>query len=201
MNIIHPDDLYAIDFIRPDAKKGPWIAGGAALRWFQGRPVGSSDIDVFCRNAEQAIKIQNRLTKTHHRIKCQTDNAITIEIYNSGDVFTDRKSWIIQIITRKFYENMQEIIDSFDISVCEIVTAGDEWILGKFTARDIREKNLRFTNIQSDAPKRLAKYWTYGYRPIEGTLEKILNNEKMRWEYDPDHDYHHAFEDFTVETT
>jgi hypothetical protein len=66
--------------------------------------------------------------------------------------------------------------------------------MGQFTARDIREKNLRFKHpMQADAPKRLTKYWTYGYRPVEGTIEGIQANPFTRWAYNSEEDYNNAF--------
>ena len=40
-------DREAVAVIEPDVKQGPWIAGGAALRWYQGLTVGDNDIDAY----------------------------------------------------------------------------------------------------------------------------------------------------------
>ena len=48
---INEDDSEAATLIWPDIQRGPWIAGGACLRWYQGQPVGENDIDVFCASA------------------------------------------------------------------------------------------------------------------------------------------------------
>lgn len=185
---VHKDDCEAVSLIDPDLKKGPWIAGGAPLKWYQGEPVRDSDIDVFCRSPQQAQKLLEKI-KSYGRfhVKCQTENAITIEHYNKDNYST---RWTIQIITKRFFKNIQEVIDSFDITVCEIATCGDEWIMNPQTARDIRERILRFkTPLQSDSPKRLTKYWTYGYRPVEGTIEQICDNVETRWAYTLTEDY------------
>jgi hypothetical protein len=66
--------------------------------------------------------------------------------------------------------------------------------MGDFTARDIRERNLRFKlPLHQDAPKRLTKYWTYGYRPVPGTLEEICRNPDTRWQFSQEEDYNNAF--------
>lgn len=185
---VHVDDSEPFTIIWPDLERGPWVAGGAALRWYQGQPVGDSDIDVFCRSPQQATKLIEEI-KSYGRfyVKHQSENAVTIE-YNNKDDFNKR--WTIQIITKRFYQSAQAVIDNFDITVCEIATCGNEWIMNPQTARDIRERNLRFkTPLQPDAPKRLTKYWTYGYRPVEGTIEEICTNVNTRWEYDPGEEY------------
>ena len=51
---VHRADSEPVTLIWPDIERGPWIAGGAPLRWWQGLPVGESDIDVFCANKQQA---------------------------------------------------------------------------------------------------------------------------------------------------
>ena len=185
---VHIDDSEPFTIIWPDLEQGPWVAGGAALRWYQGLPVGDSDIDVFCRSPQQATKLLDEI-KSYGRfhVKHQSDNAVTIEHNNIDDW---NKRWTIQIITKRFYQSAQEVIDNFDITVCEIATCGNQWIMNPQTARDIRERNLRFKMpLQNDAPKRLTKYWTYGFRPVEGTIEAICNNANTRWEYEPGEDY------------
>lgn len=189
--VIHRQDIEPLSIIEPDLKMGPWIAGGAPLRWFQNQPVGESDIDVFCRDVIQADEVINRI-KSYGRytVKYESDNAVTLDYWSK----TNNGRWTIQIIRRRFFKDIKDVIDNFDITVCQIGTTGNEWILGSNTARDIRERNLRFTMpLQPDAPKRLTKYWTYGYRPVEGTLEAIRDCPNLRWKYSQDEDYQNAF--------
>lgn len=188
---VYKFDSEPITIIWPDLKNGPWIAGGACLRWYQNQPVGNSDIDVFCKSHAQAQNIINAI-KSYGRftVKYESENAVTLQYYSKENYI----GWTIQIITRRYFNTIQEVINSFDITVCEISTTGNEWVLGPTTARDIREKNLRFKlPLQPDAPKRLTKYWTYGYRPVEGTIEAIQQNPTTRWSFALDEDYQNAF--------
>ena len=186
-------DREPVSLIDPNIEKGPWIAGGAPLRWFQDQLVGESDIDVFSANAKQAQDIINRIKTTgRYHTKFESENAVTLD-YWSQDTKNDKR-WTIQIITRRYFANMQEVLDNFDITVCQVGTCGNEYELGAFTARDIREKNLRFNlPLQPDAVKRLTKYWTYGYRPVKGTIEAIQNNPSAKWSFSLDEDYQNAF--------
>lgn len=190
---VHKDDSEPLTLIWPDIERGPWIAGGACLRWYQGQPVGDSDIDVFCANAKQAADvIENIKSYGRHFVKFESENAVTLS-YHSKDDYS--KSWTIQIITRRYFGSLEEVISNFDISVCEVGTAGNQWQLGLFTGRDIRERNLRFKiPLQPDAMKRLIKYWAYGYRPVEGTIESIQNNPNAKWQFGAEtEDYQNAF--------
>lgn len=189
---VHREDSEPLTLIWPDVKNGPWIAGGAALRWWQGLPVGESDIDVFCANAKQAEDIIERI-KDYGRWqrKFESDNAVTLSYWSKNN---NSKTWTIQIIKRRYFKSLEDVINSFDMTVCEIGTSGNEWVLGKQTAKDIRERNLRLKlPLQPDALKRVVKYWTYGYRPVEGVLEAVQNNPIGRWQFELDEDYHNAF--------
>ncbi len=188
---VHKDDSDPLTMIWPDLKQGPWIAGGAALRWYQGQAVGENDIDVFCSSAEQAQKIiDNIKSYGRHTTKWESENAVTLSYYSS----LGGKEWTIQIIKRRYFMSLKDVIDNFDITVCQVGTSGNDWLLGKNTSRDIREKNLRMTvPLQPDALKRLTKYWTYGYRPVEGLLELIQNNPLAKKEFHGDNEYDTAF--------
>jgi hypothetical protein len=186
----HKEDQEPVSIIWPDMKHGPWIAGGAALRWYQGLPVGDSDIDIFCSSAEQAQQIIDNI-KSYGRFstKYESENATTLSYHDKGS-----KYWTLQVIKRRYFKNLQEVIDNFDISVCQIGTGGHEWLLNSNTAKDIRERNLRMNMpLQPDAAKRLAKYWTYGYRPVDGLLEAVQTNPIAKTEFQLDGDYENAF--------
>jgi hypothetical protein len=189
---VHNDDSEPVTLIWPDIKHGPWIAGGACLRWYQGMSVGENDIDVFCANAKQAADvIENIKSYGRYTVKFESENAVTLEYWPKGSY---SKRWTIQIITRRYFASLEEVINNFDITVCEVGTAGNEWQLGPFTARDIRERNLNFKlPLQPDALKRLVKYWTYGYRPVPGTIEAIQNNPIAKWQFSETEDYQNAF--------
>lgn len=189
---VHRYDSEPVTLIWPDDKNGPWIAGGAPLRWWQNQSVGESDIDVFCANAKQVEDVVERI-KEYGRWsrKYDSENAITLSYWSKND---SSKIWTIQVIKRRYFNSLQEVIDSFDMTVCEIGTGGNNWQLNKHTAKDIRERNLRLKSpLQPDALKRVIKYWTYGYRPVDGLLESVQNNPNGKWEFALDEDYNNAF--------
>lgn len=190
--MVHHRDFEPISIISPNMEKGPWIAGGAPLRWYQGQPVGDSDIDIFCSNVKQAIDLVDSFKSYgRYHTKAESDNAVTLEYWPKDDY---DKKWTIQVIRRRYFNNASDIIKNFDISVCQIVTDGTSIQMGTYTARDIREKNLRMEiPVAPDAVKRLTKYWTYGYRPVDGLLQAIMNDPATKWEFNPSEDYDNAF--------
>ena len=187
---VHNDDREPVSVVNPNLEKGPWVAGGACLRWYQHLPVGESDIDVFCANAKQAADVIEAV-KSYGRYttKYESENAVTLDYMGK-----DSGRWTVQVITRRYFSSLEEVISSFDMTVCEIGTCGNEWKMGPFTARDIREKNLRFKlPLQPDAAKRMVKYWTYGYRPVDGLIEAVQENPVARWTFSQEEDYNNAF--------
>ena len=185
-------DREAVAIIEPDLKQGPWIAGGAALRWYQGLTVGDNDIDVFCANARQAAEVIERIKSYgRYEVRHESDNATTLKYHRKDEWHTN---WTIQVITRRYFSSLEEIINNFDITVCQIGTTGTEWSMAPQTAQDIRGRNLRFNYpLCADAVKRLTKYWVYGYRPVPGTVEAISKNPDAVWKFDNMGDYDNAF--------
>jgi len=170
---VHGSDKTIVALIRPDMKHGPWIAGGAALAWYEGRPVGLSDIDVFCRNKKQAATLINLFKKYYIiSIVVETENAITFRVTCVDPIVTN-DNWIVQIITKNYYNSPQEILNNFDITVCQIVTDGHQYIMGNNTANHIKTRQLVFNRIQPDLIKRLVKYWAYGFIPSDELLNSL----------------------------
>ncbi len=188
---VHHNDSEPLTIIWPDLKQGPWIAGGACLRWYQGQPVGENDIDVFCSSPEQAQRIiDNIKSYGRYTTKYESENATTLSYHDKDS----KKYWTLQIIKRRYFTSLKDVIDNFDITVCQIGTGGNDWLLGKHTARDIRERNLRMNlPLQPDAAKRLAKYWTYGYRPVDGLLDSVRSNPVAKKMFTTNEDYENAF--------
>jgi hypothetical protein len=189
-------DWPALDVIQPNVKDGPWIAGGACLKWYQGQSVHMSDIDVFFRDAFQLRRAMNRIEDTKRfQVKYRSENAITYDYSTINESLEDVQTiFTIQLIQHKFFNSMQDVIDRFDFSVCQVATCGEEWILGEHTARDIRTRSLRAVGeVKGDIAKRLTKYWIYGYRPVDGLINDIISNPNIKYKFNNDEDYHNAF--------
>lgn len=187
-NTVHYNDWTPVHLISPDMKTGPWIAGGAVLHWYQHTPIGQSDIDVFCKDDKQAQKLVKQFKGYNCcHVAYESDNATTFKFFTVKEPI---RSWTIQIIVKNYFNSPEEIIERFDISACKLVTDGYSYILGENTAADIRTKTLRMDYpIRSDSPKRFVKYIAYGYRPVEGLYNNIVNNSEIDWNFTQESDY------------
>jgi hypothetical protein len=174
---VHKNDHEPVSLIQPDLRHGPWIAGGAARLWYQGQAVGPHDIDVFCQSSEQAVELMGRImsyTSSNVVILHKSDNAVT---------FKYKDAWTIQVITREWFTSPAEIINRFDITVCQFVTDGYRFVTGNDTIVDLKNNKLRMVTIKGDSIKRYFKYMAYGFAPVDGLYEKILNNPAAVWEF------------------
>ena len=182
------DDWEAVSAINP-TPDGPWIAGGATLAWFKGHAVGESDIDVFCRDVQQKDELEQRLIGFGAQATFRSNNAVTFT-YSSKNGGMDAQTWKIQLITREYYNSLEEVIDAFDISVCQIGTDGIQFVFGDQTLEDINSRVLRMSDPpRAGALKRYCKYVAYGYRPTVGLHESIVDNPNTTWEFEGSEDY------------
>ena len=62
LEVVHCNDMLSVLPLNCNLTQGPWIAGGAALSWYQNKPIGKSDIDVFCRTEKQYDTLYKLLT-------------------------------------------------------------------------------------------------------------------------------------------
>jgi hypothetical protein len=179
--LVHADDQEPVRVICP-TPQGPFIAGGSCLQWYQQKPIDQADIDIFCVDKHQVNELKQRLhAQATVQEKYHTENALT---YSYVSKSKRSRYWTVQIITKRFYDSLQDVVNSFDISVCQIGTDGTNWAMGEHTASDIRNKVLRMNYpLQPQAAKRLVKYCTYGYRPVDGLIENIVQNDISTWKF------------------
>lgn len=173
-------------------KYGAYIAGGCALRWYQDLPVGNHDIDVWFTSSESLEEMKaslfSQIKFKHCNIIFQSDNADTIELE------LDDITYRVQLI-KKYYNTIDELLERFDISVCKVATDGNSWILGKDFAQDLRHRRLRVTAHHPKILRRVMKYWTYGFEPMDYTLHTIIESADTEWDFQQKEteDYDNAF--------
>lgn len=178
--LVHKDDQRVVKLIDPNIVSGPWIAGGAAIRWSQGLPVESHDIDVFCAKEAQTNALSIRLLKSEFYAEHDSDNATTYANVANGNKLR------VQLI-KKTFDTVQDLFDHFDFTVCSIATDGVELVKGPYFDRDNATKLLRLQNprVRPEILKRLHKYVAYGYTPSEDLLDAIYDAENLKIDYDP----------------
>lgn len=155
------------------------IAGGACLRWYQGFPVENHDIDLWFKTEERRKEFISYCMEMDD-YTCEgyidTENAITLILTNKISKYK------VQTI-KKIYNDIPDLLNTFDFSICKIATDSHRWFLGENFAQDLKNKKLVIEKCTEMTPKRFIKYWSYGFEPDIKTLETIRNFPNAKWTY------------------
>lgn len=169
------------------------------MNWYQHKPA-DSDIDLFFHSEKDFDKM-NELFSNAYEISTSIADVFvnlgakkTYETVNSDILITDRHKsdnaitytvtisgashplWKVQLIKRRFYNTIEEVIDDFDISVCQIATDSyNKVVTSKHFAEDVAARRLRFVNTTPSSAKRLIKYWTYGFTPTDEDIQSVID--------------------------
>lgn len=151
---------------------GPWIAGGAARRVYEGQALHNADIDVFIGSSDHYLAIKKKLDGLGAKLE-HTSKAALSYTYAVGEI-----EYKLQIIKRQSYRNPQELIGDFDFTVCQVVTDGEYLFYGANALDHIDNKVLAFAENGRVAPiniaRRALKYFTYGFVPEGGVMTRVV---------------------------
>lgn len=197
---------------------GSWIAGGAARCLFLGSPMNDVDIwfsnlDLYkqaCNNAKKykissPYETDNATTMTVvadwneeptigsilHKTSAWTLSKVT-DLYTILATDSDNKDKIkeykIQLIKKKFYNNLEEIFNDFDFSVCKVATDGrGTFVFDDQALEDIAHQRLRCTRYSpAGFMTRFIKYNIYGYKMPKDELTEYLNLPDLDWKVKDD---------------
>lgn len=206
-------------------EKGPWIAGGAARALFEASPhLGDSDIDVFftCRDQLEIFKrnwiVRTPMPSDSTDIWGTIKNRFGLEEknYNYGTTFGQdlqvvkvketefsetyevkaHITYKVQLIRKFFKLSAEDLLTTFDFSVCQVVTDLEQVTCTDQFLEDHTDKKLRLANngtCSVNTVRRLNKYMRYGFEPTLDTIPAVLAEfESMKghetiWEnYDDD---------------
>jgi len=185
-----------LDALPQCTPEGPWVAGGALRRLITGKPV-DSDIDFFFRDEEQYAEWvkdveelgAKKLSSNDHQVTY--DLALEINDWPKGessfadavrggevDPFLKRVSVEIQGVHFLFYRDLEQVLDSFDFTICQLGYDGDNMYVGDYTLWDLARKKLALHKLSYglSTVRRLLKYQTQGFNACSGCLTQILES-------------------------
>jgi len=193
-------DLFVLQTISPDLETGPWIAGGAAMCWFNGGTMSSlddadfptmQDIDVFFASEAQYNTVRSKLVNLNSSRETPffTTNAETFKFRTPGNQY-----WKVQLIKRSFFKSVTDVLDTFDFVCCGFATDGTKYVTLPNAAKDLNKKvlNVHRYNPQS-ALSRTVKYWAYGFKPSADLINRIANDSNVITNFAGYTDYDHAY--------
>jgi hypothetical protein len=173
-------EKFLLDLIQPDLYTGPWVAGGAVLRWLDQKPLDNHDLDVFCRTQDQYQQVIEKLVcikwDSDHNIEClkQHDsvNATTWKVKHR-DI-----SRTVQIIKRP-YLMLSELFSVFDIGVCRMATDGVRVIAASGALEDFQNRHISISlPAHKHCIQRIVKYMCYGYTPSWDVIQNIIDSDE-----------------------
>lgn len=146
-----------------------WIAGGAIRRWFAGKE-DLSDVDVFFQNEQAFNDYIVLLAQKGAKPLASHPNAVTYEYQQVR----------VQCIRVKWYATLDELLDSFDFTVCQFAWNGTEFFATPEATISVLRNHLGAHNISQnfavDSLRRAFKYCKKGYHPCNGTIQKIAHS-------------------------
>ena len=139
------------------SEDGPWVAGGCILRWVAGEPL-TGDIDLFFRDEAQYRQTCEPMVLNASRVQ-------HTKFASSFDIMLDGEDTTIQAIRYKFFANLDEVLDSFDFTICQLGFDGSHIVHSKPALEDIQDKQIRINRVvnSSNLLLRIAKYAARGY--------------------------------------
>jgi len=150
-----------------DIDHGCWLAGGAILAMLDQRDMVGRDLDLFFQSLGQSDLIENHIRTKQSHTRHVTGNATTFKL-GTGEV--------LQVIRRNFFDSPEQLLSTFDFSVCQWATDGKTLVYSDQALKDWKTKTLR--NVlgvkETDTVVRFNKYLLNGYTPDVATSNQIL---------------------------
>jgi len=167
------------------SKNGPWLAGGSIRRTLQRQSVLESDFDFFFKNQEQFDTFVKQVKESGGWQVGSNKNNVTLRMPSVApesvdvDEFEPYKPEIkIQAIKLAFYESIEQVIDSFDFTICQFGFDGENLYFGDYSLWDLGRKRLVPHKISyaTSSLRRLLKYTKAGFTICGGGLASMLDS-------------------------
>lgn len=154
---------------------GPWLGGGAIRRLLSGQDALASDLDFFFASNDQRLKFEADLLGIEGCIEVKKTEHHTEFVVPFGLL---GKSVKVQCIHFQYYQNVVEVLDSFDFTICQVAFDGAKLFVGDYTLWDLARKRLALHKLTFglSTVRRLLKYQTQGFYACSGVLTAILND-------------------------
>ena len=133
---------------------GPWLCGGAILRWFNNE--GPGDFDIFCKSQKQEILILKSMN-AKFEVGKESNYAYTYNVYGNK----------VQIIKHSFHnqDSLEGILDKIDFTICHFGISHEAILFNTTTLQDAADKKIKIHHINNanDTLRRIIKYTQRGY--------------------------------------
>jgi len=152
---------------------GMFVAGGSCITIYD--PLHQfTDIDLFCNTPDALLHTQQLLDMLGFKPIGKNQGALK--------EYEDELGSKAQIIYAQNLKSLENLLCTFDLSVCKIGFDHEKIVEGGFTQQDIKDKVLRCNPVSNNPGKllfRLCKYSSKGYTATAHLIQEIwLRNQK-----------------------
>ncbi len=167
----------------PVGGDGPWVAGGSVWKAIENKQL-TCDIDFFFQSAKQCEQWYRTILSIpySHRIVSESNT----NNYNTSFKYcvpfgSKNKPFTLQLISFKFFNSMEHLLDSFDFTACQFGFDGKNLYTGNTSLEDLRNREIIFHNINSLSAtlNHLRKYTDVGFKVSEPQM-KILEDMRIK---------------------
>lgn len=146
-----------------------WIAGGAVRAFLLNLPL-STDVDFFFKSKEAFESFVERHAPEKAKRVAETEHHVTFKA-TVGD-----NRYKIQAIRISYYPTVEDCLDSFDFTLCQLAAHKGQLYAGQFTLWDLGRKKLALHKLTYGAAtvRRLLKYSSQGFTACQGAIVGIL---------------------------
>lgn len=162
----------------PDIKEYGWLAGGAIRRLITGADL-DSDFDFFFKSKVKFddfyISIRgDKNIKIKEELKNEFNLKLTLDIFCYNELV--HENIIFQLININYYENPEDLLKSFDFTLCQFATDGESLFCGDTSLWDTASKKIVVNKITYPVAslRRMFKYTKQGYYACAGSLSSFL---------------------------
>lgn len=143
--------------------KGCFIAGGAILSKITKQEI--NDYDIYPKSQEDAVNIITDLIEDGLFVVAYSPKAITLK---SNEMLSNGERQLVQVIIFDYFQNAQDIFNTFDFSVCMCAydTDTEEYHFAENTILDIASRTITFnpnTRHPFNSSLRVDKYLKKGF--------------------------------------
>ena len=167
--------FYVLSYLPILRPYGPWIAGGSVRRTVLGQEP-ETDFDFFFKDEEQLDSFAKDLEGRNFKKEKETEHHIQYK----GVIGEKEKvrSIVVQLIRFSYYSTIEEVIDSFDFTICQFAFEGRYLYTGDYSLWDLGRKRLAINNIAYplSTMRRVLKYSNQGFVACNGCLTTILRS-------------------------
>lgn len=163
---------FLLEVLPPLSENGPWIAGGSLLRTYLNLRL-TTDIDIFFKDKSQYddynIKldaISKKYGESPNNNLFRIDSRESVDWHRTYSIVFRNKNYKLQLIHKKFFTGVCNLLDSFDLNICQIGFDGTHLFHAEncITEIDNREIKIETVNLPQVALKRLIKYSSLGFK-------------------------------------